>query len=111
MLVLSLGLVKAGPRNLRPLRRHCRRNGDGVRPGTHRLVGWSDENFGRETVQWCLDNFDDYRHDYSDEELAAVKASLVDLLALDDAIRDPEPDDYDDEHPENYPPAVEMVRK
>jgi hypothetical protein len=74
-------------------------------------IVWADENFYRDSVQWCLDHFDEYRRDMPDPVAAIVRRSLVELLALPDAVLDPEPADYDDEHPENYPPAVEMGDK
>jgi len=73
-------------------------------------IVWDDENFEREHVQWCLDNFEKYkRDDASDAENDAVRQSLIDLLALPDAVLAPCPDDYDDEHPDKYPPAMETV--
>lgn len=74
-------------------------------------VVWDDENFEREHVQWCLDHFDEYRGDHEEAELAAVRQSLMDLLALADDVLAPEPEDYDGEHPEQFPPKVEMVRR
>lgn len=67
-------------------------------------IVWDDENFEREDVQWCLDHFDEHRGDHSEDELAAVKTSLEELLALPDEILAPMPEDYDDEHPDRYPP-------
>jgi len=74
-------------------------------------IVWADENFSRRSVQWCLDNFDDYRDAGSEEELAAVRQSLVDMLALPDEVRDPQPKEYDGQDPDRYPPPrhVEMV--
>lgn len=71
-------------------------------------IVWDDENFDREHVQWCLDHFDEHRSDHGDTEMQAVRESLVALLALPDHILNPEPADYDDEHPELFPPTVEM---
>jgi hypothetical protein len=74
-------------------------------------VVWDDENFERESVQWCLDHFDDYRGDHSNEALEAVRKSLVELLELPDDVLVPRPD-YDNEHPDEFPPppGMEMVR-
>lgn len=79
---------------------------------------WADENFERELVQSELDGFDewvagwnrdyDWRVKFTPEELAIVRRSLQELLALPDEQLNPEPQDYDGEHPEQYPPAVEM---
>lgn len=74
-------------------------------------IVWSDENFEREHVEWCLDNFDTYKREAStDAENEAVRQSLVELLALPDDVLSPMPDDYDDERPELFPPAIETVR-
>lgn len=72
-------------------------------------VVWEDENF--DLAASCLETFDQYRGDYSDAELAVVRASLEQLAALPESAWNVEPDDYDGAHPENYPPAegVEMV--
>jgi len=75
-------------------------------------VIWDDENFGRHHIQWCLDNYEKYkREDSNREENEAVKQSLVELLALTDDMLDPEPDNYDGKHPENFPPKIEMAHK
>ena len=76
-------------------------------------IVWDDENFERHNVQWCLDHFDEYKGDHGETELAAVRQSLLDLLALPDREREACPADYDEEHPEKYPPleGVVMVRK
>ena len=74
-------------------------------------IVWDDENFGREHVQWCLDHFEEYKHkEATTAENEAVKQSLLDLLALPDEVLYPWPDDYDDEHPERFPPRVPMAR-
>lgn len=73
-------------------------------------IVWDDENFEREHVQWCLDNFEEYKRDNSDEENEAVRQSLIELLKLEDSTLAPEPLNYDGIHPENYPPLVEMAR-
>ena len=73
-------------------------------------IVWDDENF--DSAQWCLDHFDEYRRDLSEGELAIVRHSLEHLVALPQEAWDIEPDDYDDLHPDQYPPtvAVERVR-
>lgn len=73
-------------------------------------IVWSDENF--DSAEWCLEHFDEYKSDYSDEELVIVKRSLQELAILPENVRCVEPEDYDDEHPELYPPPsdVEMVK-
>lgn len=76
-------------------------------------IVWEDENFNRESVQFCLDNFDKYKRDFDEDSMKSVRASLEDLLKLTDEELDPEPDDYDGENPEDFPPpvGVEMARK
>lgn len=74
-------------------------------------IVWSDENF--DGAEWCLEHFDDYRTGYhSDDELAIVRRSLKELAKLPLSVRCVEPEDYDDEHPELFPPpdGIEMVR-
>lgn len=73
-------------------------------------IVWEDENFDTDSVQWCLDHLEEYRHDCSDEEIAVVKWSLEEMLKIPEEIRDCEPAEYDDEHPENYPPSCEVVK-
>lgn len=74
-------------------------------------IVWEDENFERHQIQWCLDNFckNDEKY-HSLEELETVKQSLLELLKLSDEVLESEPEDYDGEHPENFPPTMEMVR-
>ena len=52
-----------------------------------------------------------YRNDdfgYSESELEVVRKSLIELVALPDKFKH-EPPDYDDEHPENFPPPANWV--
>ena len=51
-------------------------------------IVWEDENF--DSAEWCLENFDNYKGDYTPEELEIVKWSLVELakLPLDDREKD-----------------------
>ena len=73
-------------------------------------VVWDDENFG--CAQACLDGFDKYTDGYTKEEMDIVKESLIELAQLPESAYEVIPDDYDDEHPELYPPGegVEMVK-
>lgn len=73
-------------------------------------IVWSDENF--DSAEWCLENFEQYKGDYSEESLLVVRRSLEELAALPLEVRCAEPDDYDDEHPQMYPPpsGMEMVK-
>ena len=74
-------------------------------------IVWEDENFDR--AEWCLENFDKYSEDLTEKEKAAVRWSLEELNKIPMHIRCPEPDDYDDEHPDQYPPPVTitMIRR
>lgn len=79
---------------------------------------WADENFTRDVIQSELDgmtkwaeewNTDSaHRSKFTTAELAIVRRSLVELLALPDEQLSPEPADYDDWNPHNFPPTVEM---
>jgi hypothetical protein len=75
-------------------------------------IVWEDENFETHHIQRCLDNFDRYSEDLTEKQREVVRWSLEEMLKIPEHIRNPEPDDYDNEHPELYPPAegVEMVR-
>ncbi len=80
-------------------------------------IVWGDENFNWESVEWCLEHFDDPRYqnseDWSAEVKEVVRSSLKKLLELPDDILDPEPEDYDDNSdPGDFPPPpnLEMVR-
>lgn len=70
-------------------------------------IVWDDFNF--DSAEWCLENFDKYRGDYNDEELAIVRWSLEELAKIPEGERDGTPDMVDWEHPELYPPTVEMI--
>ena len=74
-------------------------------------IVWSEENFEREHVQWCLDHFQEYTGYHAEEELAAVRRSLEELLALPDDVLSPEPDAYDGEDPEAFHPPNDLVMR
>ncbi len=69
-------------------------------------IVWEDENW--DSAQWCLDHFDEFRGDHSEEDLAIVRWSLEELLKVDKKFT-LKPDDYDDENPQNYPPPSDWV--
>ena len=71
-------------------------------------IVWDDENF--DSAERCLESFDEYRGDYTDEELEVVRWSLEELAKLPLGDRCIEPDSYDGEHPELYPPRVEVMK-
>lgn len=72
-------------------------------------IVWADENFETHSINWCLEHFNDYDGELTSEELAVSRWSLEELLKIPEDIRCPEPEDYDGEHPELYPPKVETV--
>ena len=43
---------------------------------------WEDENFEDHNITWCLEHFDEYKGDYTEDELAVVKWSLNELLKI-----------------------------
>ncbi len=73
-------------------------------------IVWGDENF--DSAEWCLEHFDDDTGDYTVDEMTIVRQSLLELKKLPEEVIDIEPDDYDGEHPERYPPpsGIEMVK-
>lgn len=78
---------------------------------------WDDQNMDKVSIQMCLDSFDKYWRresfaysEYSEEKQKnAVRQSLLALLELPDDVLDPCPANYDDKHPENFPPSVPMA--
>jgi len=74
-------------------------------------IVWGDENF--DSADWCLEHFDEHRGMMTAEDAAIVKRSLEELAKIPLEERCVEPDDYDDEHPELFPPprGVEMVKR
>lgn len=91
-------------------RRHIAEAGESAMHFGPAHIVWEDENFGRGNVQWCIDHFDEHRGDHGEKELAAVMASLKDLLALGDDILEAAPKDYDGQHPEMFPPTMETEK-
>jgi hypothetical protein len=71
-------------------------------------IVWDDYNF--HCADKCIEDFDLYKGDYGEEELAVVRWSLEELLKLPEEVREIEPDDYDTQHPESHPPTVEVVK-
>lgn len=73
-------------------------------------IVWEDENF--DSAEWCIKNFDKYGTNLNLYEKQVVKESLEKLAALPLDIRCVEPNDYDEEHPELFPPpdGIEMVK-
>jgi len=69
-------------------------------------VVWDDENWN--SAQSCLDTFDEHSEHLTEYEKSVVKWSLEELLKLPDNIINIQPDDYDGENPQNYPPPKEF---
>lgn len=74
-------------------------------------IVWDDENF--DSAEWCLEHFEEYRGGYSEEDLAIVRRSLEELSRIPLDKRCIEPEDYEGEHPELFPPpdGIKMVKK
>ncbi len=70
-------------------------------------VVWEDEGFG--SAELCLVNFDQYKGDYTDEELQVVRWSLEELVKIPLNIRCPQPENYDGENPSWFPPAADIT--
>ena len=70
-------------------------------------VVWEDENW--DFVQECLETFDEQQNDFSQDDLAVVRWSLEELAKVPLEERDLCPEDYDDEHPKDFPPPEGSV--
>ena len=76
-------------------------------------IVWSDENFDAGSIKGCIKDSQKYRGDLTNEEVASVVRSLNELLAVPEDVRCCEPEDYDGDNPENYPPpqGLKMVNR
>jgi hypothetical protein len=90
----------------------CGEDGDismGFGPGH---VVWEDENFDDHSIKACINEGlthpDQYESETS-EQIAVIVQSLRDLLEVPEEIRCCIPDDYDGDHPENFPPPAGIV--
>lgn len=76
-------------------------------------IVWEDENFDDDSIRHCLAHewsADAYPH-CSQEEFAVVRRSLEKLMTVPESVRCCEPEEYDGEHPDRFPPVgVEMAR-
>ena len=70
-------------------------------------IVWSDFNFEREHVQWCLDHF--YAEDYL-SDMEPVYWSLKELLKLPHEVLSPEPDNDGDIDYALLPPKIMTVK-
>lgn len=69
-------------------------------------IVWEDENFDDDSIRWCLEKAENHS-DYSDEVVESVRESLRRLLLeIPEHIRCCCPDEYDGNHPENFPPPA-----
>ena len=65
-------------------------------------IVWADENW--DSAQWCLDHFNKYKGDYTDDKLRVVRESLERLIAVPDEYKQ-EPIGFDDDSdPADFPP-------
>lgn len=82
---------------------------------------WADENFSLAHVNKCLSDWPDWVDstrdlnksgikDVSLGECLIVRYALQQLADIIESIPEVEPEDYDGEHPENYPPLGEVVK-
>lgn len=77
-------------------------------------IVWGDENFDDDSISFCLKLIKDgYTNEfYTKEDIEIVRKSLEQLAAVPLSIRCPEPEDYDDQNLQNFPPlpGIEMVK-
>jgi len=73
-------------------------------------IVWSDENF--ESAEWCLEHFEEYTGDWGEVELGIIRRSLEQLSNIPMEVRCVEPESYNGENPELFPPAdgIEMIK-
>lgn len=99
------------PKPLRDIYNHALKRLHGLADpllfGPAHLV-WEDENFDQ--AQWCLKHFNQKQYDYSTEQLQIVKESLQQVAKLPNYLKQP-PDNFDDQHPENFPPPHHWLCK
>jgi hypothetical protein len=87
----------------------CKLNGNRspLHFGASHIV-WEDENF--DLAESCLKDFSKYKGFGSKRELSIVEWSLEMLIKIPIKDRCVEPEDYDGENPELFPPKTEMVK-
>jgi hypothetical protein len=71
-------------------------------------IVWEDENFEDDHIKFCLEQSAG-SYVFTAAEDAIVIRSLKELLAIPESIRCCVPEDYDDEHPELFPPPTELA--
>ena len=67
-------------------------------------VAWQDHNWSDADIQFCINACDRLSESITAAAIARVRQSLVELQAVPIEIRKCTPEDYDGEHPENFPP-------
>ena len=74
-------------------------------------IVWEDENFEDRNIDYCLSLIETEGQTFNlaQETLSVVRWSLEELRRIPERSRDPMPDDYDDEHPELFPPPGDVV--
>jgi hypothetical protein len=79
-------------------------------------IVFADENFENHNIEFCLNecdaNRDSYRDRMSDAEIDRLRAYLVELRQVPEEVRCCAPEEYwkDADHPERYPPTIEVVK-
>lgn len=84
-------------------------------------IVWADENFLEENIEYCIKYCDELladekqreERDISRTDVLLVRDSLIALLKIPEDERCCEPEDYDGNSPENFPPpnSIKMGRK
>lgn len=73
-------------------------------------IVWEDENFWDHSIEFCINEMNTETYDnFSDEQLNAVRWSLEQMALMPESERCVEPDDYNGENPDDYPPTCEMA--
>jgi hypothetical protein len=106
----------------------CIHGADGLHYGPSHVV-WDDENFTDHTIIGCIEGAAEHHQEFigTDTDFGALAGrgeseefwnpvqdflmavmSLLELLQVPEAIRCCEPEDYDLERPENYPPPPNL---
>lgn len=70
-------------------------------------IVWEEENFDDDSIEWCINEAtveNCQKYELPPFQMGVISASLKRLLAVQPHVRACEPQDYDGENPENYPP-------
>jgi len=76
-------------------------------------IVWSDENFDDDSIDYCIkacDDVDFYSDSLSVEDLEKCRKWLQELRKIPEEIRCCEPDGYDGERPELFPPVLPVEK-